>query len=556
MKDILFTTADFIRSVTIVSDNLQDKYILSSIREAQDIEFQQVIGTRLYNRLKMMVEDESILFDLNVHYRELLDKAQYFIAYQTLANLTVNSTFKINNVGVNTISDENVTTPSLTDTFKLAKYYVDKADHYKMMLQNWLLKNKSYFPELLKSDISELSANVHSAASCNVFLGGARGKVSRVPSNLKDESQEASKPFTTGELSVTANGVYLPKEQDLDAFSKVTVNVQIPKIKVEGNFGDGFLKKIIPDENKCLDLRMFDVSEVTDLNNALSFLEGKVNYIDIRGWDTSKVENMDGLFRFTNVIEIYGIEDIDTSNVTDMKFLFNQTKIKELNLPKWDVSKVTTMHRMIETLNNLTSVSLNGWVTSACTDMSYLFTSCESLTSIDISSFDTSNVTTMNSMFQYNRKLTDIKFNFRTPNLTNMGTMFDGCNSLVSIDLSMMDTSKVTDMFAIFNDCFSIASINISNWDMRAVTNINRMFDNTYSLSTLNMDNAILPKIDLNIALHNSNNLTVESLVSVLNALPQLSSGESHYIQLGSGNIDKLSDDQKAIAINKGWTLQ
>lgn len=556
MKDILFTTADFIRSVTIVSDNLQDKYILSSIREAQDIEFQQVIGTRLYQKLKLLVEDESILFDFNVHYRELLDKAQYFIAYQTLANLTVNSTYKINNVGLNTISDDNVTTPSLSDTFKLSKYYVDKADHYKMMLQNWLLKNKSYFPELLKSDISELSANVHSAASCNVFLGGARGKVSRVPSTLKDESQEANKPFTTGELSVTANGVYLPKEQDLDAFSKVTVNVQIPKIKVQGNFGDGFLKKIIPDENKCLDLRMFDVSEVTDLNNALSFLEGKVNYIDIRGWVTSKVENMDGLFRFTNVIEIYGIEDIDTSNVTDMKFLFNQTKIKELNLPKWDVSKVTTMHRMIETLNNLTSVSLNGWVTSACTDMSYLFTSCESLTSIDISSFDTSNVTTMNSMFQYNRKLTDIKFNFRTPNLTNMGTMFDGCNSLVSIDLSMMDTSKVTDMFAIFNECFSIASINISNWDMRAVTNINRMFDNTYSLSSLNMDGAIFPKRDLDIALHNSNNLTVESLVSVLNALPQLDNGESHYIQLGSENIAKLSDDQKSIAANKGWTLQ
>ena len=555
MKDILFTTADFIRSVTIVSDNLQDKYILSSIREAQDIEFQQVVGTRLYNRLKMMVEDETILLDFNVHYRELLDKAQYFIAYQTLANLTVNSTYKINNIGLNTISDDNVTTPSLSDTFKLSKYYTDKADHYKMMLQNWLLKNKSYFPELLKSDISELSANVHSAASCNVFLGGARGKVSRVPSSLKDESQEASKPFTTGELNVTDNGVYLPKDQELDAFNKVTVNVQLPKIKVEGDFGDGFLKKIIPDENKYLDLQMFDVSEVTDLNNALSFMEEKVNYIDIRGWDTSKVENMDGMFRFTNVIEIYGIEDIDTSNVTNMKFLFNQTKIKELNLSKWDVSKVTTMQRMIETLNNLTSVNLNGWVTSACTDMSYLFTNCESLTSIDISSWDTSNVQTMESMFQYNPKLTDIKFNFRTPNLTNMSLMFDGCKNLPSLDLSMFDVSKVTDMFAIFNECFSLASINISNWNMQNVTNISRMFDITYDLSTLIMDGAIFPKRDLDIALHNSNNLTVESLLSVLNALPQLD-GESYYVQLGSNNIAKLSEEQIAIATNKGWTLQ
>ena len=428
MKDILFTNADFIRSVTIVSDNLQDKYILSSIREAQDIEFQQVVGTRLYNRLKMMVEDESILFDFNVHYRELLDKAQYFIAYQTLANLTVNSTYKINNIGLNTISDDNVTTPSLSDTFKLSKYYVDKADHYKMMLQNWLLKNKSYFPELLKSDISELSANVHSAASCNVFLGGARGKVSRVPSNLKDESQEASKPFTTGELTVTDNGVYLPKDNNLDAFSKVTVEVQVPKIKVQGDFGN-FLRKLVPDENKHLDLRMFDVSEINSLNDAFAYTENKYNYIDTRGWDTSNVTSLVGTFSVC-----YGISELDLSH--------------------WNVDRVTSTGRM----------------------------------------------------FYY---------------------------------------------------ALNLATINFSNWNLSRVEQMPEMFSTCGSLTTLIMNGAVLPKIDLsNWALDQCGSLTVESLVSVLNALPQLDSGTTYTCPLGSTNLNKLSDDQKAIATNKGWTLQ
>ena len=428
MKDILFTNADFIRSVTIVSDNLQDKYILSSIREAQDIEFQQVVGTRLYNRLKMMVEDESILFDFNVHYRELLDKAQYFIAYQTLANLTVNSTYKINNIGLNTISDDNVTTPSISDTFKLSKYYVDKADHYKMMLQNWLLKNKSYFPELLKSDISELSANVHSAASCNVFLGGARGKVSRVPSNLKDESQEASKPFTTGELTVTENGVYLPKDNNLDAFSKVTVEVQVPKIKVQGDFGN-FLRKLVPDENKHLDLRMFDVSEINSLNDAFAYTENKYNYIDTRGWDTSNVTSLVGTFSVC-----YGISELDLSH--------------------WNVDRVTSTGRM----------------------------------------------------FYY---------------------------------------------------ALNLATINFSNWNLSRVEQMPEMFSTCGSLTTLIMNGAVLPKIDLsNWALDQCGSLTVESLVSVLNALPQLDSGTTYTCPLGSTNLNKLSDDQKAIATNKGWTLQ
>lgn len=528
MKDILFTTADFIRSVTIVSDNLQDKYILSSIREAQDIEFQQVVGTRLYNRLKMMVEDESILFDFNVHYRELLDKAQYFIAYQTLANLTVNSTYKINNIGLNTISDDNVTTPSLSDTFKLSKYYTDKADHYKMMLQNWLLKNKSYFPELLKSDISELSANVHSAASCNVFLGGARGKVSRVPSSLKDESQEATKPFTTGELVATDNGVYLPKDNNLDAFSKVTVNVQLPKIKVEGDFSR-FLRNLIPDENKYLDLRMFDVSEVTTLDHAFDYATGRYNYIDIRGWDTSKCNRMDAMFRYTHPKEIYGLEDLNTSNVTDMNFMLCQCEIKELDLSKFDVSKVTNLECFIQSSREITSLNLSTW--------------------------DTSSVTNMNNIFQYCEKLSDLKFDFRTPNVTTMNNTFDFCMSFTELDLSKWEVSKVTSLSATFNDCRNLTYLRLSNWNMSNVTNVSIMFGNTNSLTDLIMDNAIFPKRDLDIALHNSNKLTVESLLSVLNALPQLD-GESYYVQIGSNNIAKLSDEQKAIATNKGWVLQ
>ena len=49
--------------------------------------------------------------------------------------------------------------------------------------------------------------------------------------------------------------------------------------------------------------------------------------------------------------------------------------------------------------------------------------------------------------------------------------------------------------------------------------------------------------------------LTVDSLVSVLNALQQLDEGTSYTCTIGSDNLAKLSDQQKAIATNKGWTL-
>ena len=43
------------------------------------------------------------------------------------------------------------------------------------------------------------------------------------------------------------------------------------------------------------------------------------------------------------------------------------------------------------------------------------------------------------------------------------------------------------------------------------------------------------------------------TIVGLLNALPQSDKGYS--FQIGSANIAKLSDEQKAIATDKGWTL-
>lgn len=548
MKDILFTNADFIRSVTIVSDNLQDKYILSSIREAQDIEFQQVVGTRLYNRLKMMVEDESILFDFNVHYRELLDKAQYFIAYQTLANLTVNSTYKINNIGLNTISDDNVTTPSISDTFKLSKYYVDKADHYKMMLQNWLLKNKSYFPELLKSDISELSANVHSAASCNVFLGGARGKVSRVPSNLKDESQEASKPFTTGELTVTENGVYLPKDNNLDAFSKVTVEVQVPKISVSS------LSMRITSESA--NLTMFETSQVTDMNHLFRESPNLVT-LNVSGWDVSNVENMEGIFERCLTLENINIKDWNPLALKKGGFLFaNCGSLKSLDLSGWDLSSLVEFHNAFEYCRNVEELNLSGVITSSNLErMSVTFHNCEKLKTIDLSGFDLSGVKFMDNMFTRCRALESIKWGSIKPlNLEQTSSMFYECNSIKELDLSGWGVSKAGSMSQFVRNCSNLVTLNLSGWDMSNITDMFCMFEGTNKLENFILDGAILPKRDTDWYINAP--LTVDSIVSVLNALPQLSNGETYNCQIGGHNIAKLSDDQKAIAINKGWTLQ
>ena len=94
------------------------------------------------------------------------------------------------------------------------------------------------------------------------------------------------------------------------------------------------------------------------------------------------------------------------------------------------------------------------------TDMKSMFAGCSSLQSIDLSKFDTSNVTDMRSMFSGCSSLTSLDLStFDTSKVTNMGSMFYGCSSLTSIDLSSFDTSNVTNMNGMFTYCNSLMSL-------------------------------------------------------------------------------------------------
>ena len=132
--------------------------------------------------------------------------------------------------------------------------------------------------------------------------------------------------------------------------------------------------------------------------------------------------------------------------------------------------------------------------------------------------------------------------------------MFNECSSLTSLDLSSFNTSNVTSMYGMFLYCSSLTSLNISNWNMSNVTTVDDMFAGTNKLTTIISDGILLPNIDMSyLGLNNSPNLTVDSIVGLLNALPTTTNGYS--FQIGQTNIDKLSEEQKAIATTKGWTL-
>ena len=175
-----------------------------------------------------------------------------------------------------------------------------------------------------------------------------------------------------------------------------------------------------------------------------------------------------------------------------------------------------------------------------CVDM---FRSCTSLKTVKL--FDTSKATDMNNMFSDCGQLTSVPL-FDTSKVTNMNNMFSGCRRLTSVPL--FDTSKVTNMGRMFLGCRRLTSVPL--FDTSNVSNISDMLDGCDDLTTLGGFAGL--KVDL--ALFRSPLLTHDSLLNVINEAADVTANPKT-LTLGTNNLVKLTDEEKAIATSKGWTL-
>ena len=157
---------------------------------------------------------------------------------------------------------------------------------------------------------------------------------------------------------------------------------------------------------------------------------------------------------------------------------------------------------------------------------------------------DTANVTDMSYMFYNCSRLTTIP-QFDTSNVTSMQEMFSNCSNLTIVP--QLDTSKVTSMYSMFSSCSSLTTV--PQFDTSKVTSMNSMFSYCSSLEQIHMIN-----INANLDIHSSTKFTREALLEIIGNLKAQTSG-TKTLTMGATNLAKLTDEDKAIATNKGWTL-
>ena len=110
-----------------------------------------------------------------------------------------------------------------------------------------------------------------------------------------------------------------------------------------------------------------------------------------------------------------------------------------------------------------------------------MFYNCSSLISLDISNFDTSKIELMNEMFYNCYSLTSLNLShFDTSKVTNIRYMFYNCSSLTSLDLSNFNTSQVVDMNSMFAGCVNLEYINLKNFTEIKLNNSEKYYRNMF----------------------------------------------------------------------------
>lgn len=201
----------------------------------------------------------------------------------------------------------------------------------------------------------------------------------------------------------------------------------------------------------------------------------------------------------------------------------------------------TNMSKLPRLFYNCSSLTYIPWFdTSNATECGHMFAGCKSLRKIPL--LEMGNVTQANNMFDGCSELEDVPL-FNTAQVTNMTSMFSACYALKSVP--DFDTGMVESMSNMFSTCYALQ--HIPNLNTRNVTSMDQLVKNCYSLVSVDLTvNQSGPDF-------NNSPLSRESLLGLIDRLPQADTVK--ILMLGVTNLAKLTDDEKAAATAKNWTL-
>ena len=321
---------------------------------------------------------------------------------------------------------------------------------------------------------------------------------------------------------------------DFDVREKATVVVNVPE-KVLGS-------KTITENGVY--------NPINDGLDGYNYVNVATSGVNINDYYYTKDTYYGGIRKYIKEIPMLNTETLDTM----YEFFAGCTNLT--NIPNINTSKVTNMRMIFSGCTKIKTIPMLN--TEKVTNMQGMFTECTSL--IEIPELYTNNVVDMSSMFSYCKNLKTIP-TMNTNKVTTMNMMFyqSGITTIPELD-----TSKVTSVYNMFYSCSNLITIPKLNFEN--VNNVSGFLTGAESVVNIggfeNLGKAYLTNKSANytnygLVLTNCSKLTHDSLMNIINNLYDIKTKgcKEQRLQLGSKNLAKLTDEEKQIAIDKGWNV-
>ncbi|WP_156099946.1 BspA family leucine-rich repeat surface protein [Hoylesella buccalis] len=237
------------------------------------------------------------------------------------------------------------------------------------------------------------------------------------------------------------------------------------------------------------------------------------------------------------------------------------TFVRHLDVRNWDMTLCTDAKRKFFGYTNLVSLDTSGWNLAAMTNGIQMFYGCSSLQSLDTSGWNLSAMTSGEEMFLGCSSLQSLDTSgWNLSAMTNGIQMFYGCSSLQSLDTSGWNLSAMTIGVGMFGNCFSLQSLDFRKSTFRNVTNFDRAFQGCYILAELWLPLTFdkLTSLDLCIPSWGSTDKGLASLRWTFGegADDRTAKGlQPCTVRLDANVYDRLTDNERAAAAKKGWTI-
>lgn len=229
------------------------------------------------------------------------------------------------------------------------------------------------------------------------------------------------------------------------------------------------------------------------------------------------------------------IENLNVSRCTNMGGMFQYVNFKnfETDFSDWDTSSVRDFSNMFAHTSNLPN-GIEQFNTSSATSFYSMFNNAKKIPS-DFSSWDTSKATSFYQMFYQSEPKEGNQLN------------------LSGWDFNATTGSNPT--YCMFGFASSIKSVNFTNAKMDKMSSMTDMWKYSYPTEII-LDGVTLPKINMDFSSSYVTQHTLDTVLGILNALPDITGdGLSLTCKFSSKDLTQLTDDQKAIGTSKGWTL-